>query len=471
MNIVMMLAYLNAMSAENPPVKVGSQKQLLVDDFFIQESEGITLTMNPPRKDSNPCIVGDRPWESHRVCGYNSVMEDEGIYKMWYDAIANDGSRWLCYATSQDGIQWNKPKLGLVEFDGNKENNILFPPEKRGHEPSCVFIDQNPACPPEEKYKMVCSYHGPGGNGTYVFYSADGLRWNPISDRPSFRSSDTGNICFWDERIGRYVAYIRMWSPMRMVGRCEFDDLSDWGKEKLVFPYDELDPPDMDFYTNAAIKYPFAEDVYLIFPSAYFHYPEPPVGKYSNDGPVDIQLATSRDGIHWTRVDRRPFVSLGIKGEWDDSAVYMTTGLIRNGAEIWMYYGGYDFTHGSYNIAEDKFKGGIGRLTLRLDGYVSADAEYTGGNLTTVPIVFSGKQLNLNIQTSVAGSAQVEILAGNGKTVPGFSLNDADVIKGNFIDKTVTWQGDADVSSLAGKPIQLRFVMRDAKLYAFQFVE
>lgn len=471
MNIVLMLA-LNVMLAENHPVKVGSQKQLFVDDYFIQESEGIKLTINPPRKDAKPCIIAEKPWESFEVGGYNTVMEDEGIYKMWYDAMANDGSRWLCYATSQDGIHWEKPELGLVEFDGNKENNIVFPlVEKRGHEPGCVFIDKNPGCPPEQKYKMVCSCDGLGGNGTYLFYSTDGLRWNPISDKPSFRPSDTGNVCFWDKRIGRYVAYVRIWSPMRMVGRCEFDDLSDWGKEQTVFPYDELDPPDMDFYTNAAIKYPFAENVYLMFPSAYFHYPEPPVGKYSNDGPLDIRFATSRDGIHWTRIERRPFVSLGIKGEWDDSAIYMTTGLIRNGAEIWMYYTGYDFTHGAYNIAEDKFKGGIGRLTLRLDGYISADAEYTGGSLTTVPLTFSGKQLQLNVQTSVAGSVQVEILDADGKAVPGFSLSDVDVIKGNFIDKTVRWQGNADVSSLDGKPIQLHFVMRDAKLYAFQFVE
>ena len=469
MNFIMMLA-LNVISAGKQPVDVGSRKQLFIDDFFVQSSKGVMLTMNAPRKDEKPCIVADRSWEGHRVCGYNSVMEDEGIYKMWYDAIASDGSRWLCYATSQDGINWEKPNLGLVEFGGSKDNNIVFPPEKRGHEPNCVFIDKNPACPPERKYKMVCSYHGPGGNGTYVFYSADGLRWKPINDKPSFRSSDTGNVCFWDERIGRYVAYVRIWEPMRKVGRCEFDDLSDWGKEEVVFSYDEFDPPDFDFYTNATIKYPLAENVYLMFPSAYFHYPAPPVGKYGNDGPVDISFATSRDGIHWTRVDRRPFVPLGVKGDWDDSAAYMTTGFIRNGAQIWMYYGGYDFTHGAYNIAEDKFTGGIGRLTLRLDGYVSADAEYTGGTLTTIPLTFSGKQLQLNVQTSVAGSMQVEILDADGKPVPGCSLSDADAIKGNFIDKTVTWQNNADVSSLAGKPIQLRFVMRDAKLYAFQFV-
>ncbi|UCH36305.1 MAG: hypothetical protein JSV65_08105 [Armatimonadota bacterium] len=456
---------------EASPVNIGSGKQLFIDDALIASSQGMTLAMNPPRKTGERCIVPDRPWEGYGVCAYNAVVEDEGIYKMWYDAIDNDGGRWLCYATSTDGIRWDKPALGIVDFRGSNDNNIVFPPEKRTHEPGCVFVDTNPKCPPSARYKMVCSYDGPGGFGTYVGESPDGLHWRLLSDKPSFRGSDTGNVAFWDDRIGRYVAYIRTWTPMRMVGRCEFDDLVDFGKEEVVFGYDEQDPPDIDFYTNAAIKYPFAESVYLIFPSAYFHYPEPPVGKFSNDGPLDIRFAVSRDGVNFTRPDRSPYIGLGTKGSFDDSAMYMTTGLIRSGGEIWQYYIGYDFTHGAYHVATDRFKGAISRVVQRLDGYVSADAAYGGGELTTVPIIFAGKQLELNVDTGVAGSAQVEILDGEGTPVPGFALADADVIKGNYIARTVTWQGSDDVSALAGKPVQLHFVMRDAKLYAFQFQE
>ena len=453
------------------PMNIGSAKQLFVDGALIATSHGIALTMNPPRKTGEKCIIPDREWEGYAVCAYNSVLEDQGIYKMWYDAIANDESRWLCYATSTDGIRWEKPSLGIVEFRGSKDNNIVFPLEGRNHEPGCVFVDANPKCAPDARYKMVCSYGGPGGAGTYVFASADGLYWRPISDKPSFRNSDTGNVAFWDDRIGRYVAYIRTWTPMRMVGRCEFDDLANFGNEQVVFGYDEQDPPDVDFYTNAAVKYPFAQDIYLIFPSAYFHYPEPPVGKHGNDGPLDIRLAVSRDGIHFTRPDRKPYIGLGVKGNFDDSAMYMTTGFIRRGAELWQYYEGYDFTHGAYNMATDRFKGVISRVVQRLDGFVSADAAYGGGELTTVPVVFAGKRLELNLDASVAGSAQVEILRADGKPVPGFSLAEADAIKGNFIAKTVTWQGRDDVSAVAGKPVQLHFVMRDAKLYAFQFVD
>lgn len=452
------------------PIDIGSEKQLFIDQRLIERAQNVTLRVNPPRKTGEKCIVADRPWESHRVCAYNTVMEDGGIYKMWYDAIDNDGGRWLCYATSTDGIHWQKPALGIVEFQGSKENNIVFPTVKRGHEPGCVFIDRNPGCPADARYKMVCSYEGAAGHATHVFASADGLHWRAISDRPSFRSSDTGNVAFWDERISRYVAYVRTWTPMRMVGRCEFDDLTDFGKEQVVFGYDEDDPPDMDFYTNAAVKYPFAKDVYLIFPSAYFHYPEPPVGKFRNDGPLDIRLAVSRDGIHFSRPERSAYIGLGVKGEWDDSALYMATGMIRRGAEIWQYYAGYDFTHGAYDVRRDQYKGAISRVVQRLDGFVSADAPYTEGVLTTVPITFSGKRLELNVDAGVAGSVRVELLDAEGRPLPGFALRQADAIKGNHIAHTVTWQGSDDVSALAGKHVKIRFVMRDCKLYAFQFV-
>ncbi len=450
---------------------IGSAKQLFVDTALIESSRGITLTMNPPRKTGDKCIVAERAWEGHRVCAYNTVLEDRGLLRMWYDAIDNDDGRWLCYATSADGVRWEKPSLGIVQYRGSKDNNIVFPPTRRTHEPSCVFVDANPGCPPEARYKMVCSDDGRAGFGTYVFQSADGLHWRPISDKPSFRASDTANVVFWDERIGRYVAYVRTTAPMRVVGRCEFDDLADFGKEQVVFGYDEDDPPDMDFYTNAAVKYPFGQNVYLLFPSAYFHYPEPPLSNYSNDGPLDIRFAVSRDGIHFTRPSRAAYIPVGIKGSFDDSALYMAAGMIRRADEIWQYYGGYNFTHGAYDVAGDRFTGCVSRVVQRLDGFVSADAAYSGGELTTARVVFAGTRLQLNVDAGVAGSAAAEILDSRGKPMPGFSLAEADPIKLNHIAATVTWQGKDDLSALTGKPVQLRFVMRDAKLYAFQFVE
>jgi hypothetical protein len=111
----------------------------------------------------------------------------------------------------------------------------------------------------------------------------------------------------------------------------------------------------------------------------------------------------------------------------------------------------------------------MGALEQRLDGFYSADAAYGGGHITTPPIVFKGNRLELNIHTSAAGSARVELRDASGKAIRGFSLKDCDLIMTNDVRHGVSWQGKSDVSSLAGKPVRLHLKMRSTKLYAFQF--
>ncbi len=465
------------------PIPVGSCRQLFIDDFLIAEGRGVRLVVNRPELTKERCITADKPWEGFGVLAYNSIVEDEGVLKLWYDAIANDGSRWCCYAISRDGTHWEKPDLGIVPFDGARGTNIVFPPERMSHEPCCVFKDTNPACPASEKFKMIASLQPPGGKeGTYVAASPDGLHWKLMKNSPAFRASDTNNICFYDNSISRYVGYVRVWDPMRKVGRCEFEDITSWGKESVVFSYDDEDQrgldrdlfSGMDFYTSAASKYPGASNVYLLFPSAYYHYRESTARKMGsvdprNDGPLDIQLATSRDGKKWNRLDRRPFIRLGRAGQFDCSYAYMTSGYICRPDEIWLYYAVSDHTHGNYDTSRDKFTGTITRAKLRLDGFVSLDADYAGGEFGTPPLVYSGRQLTLNVDASGGGSLRVEIQPESGAAMEGFSIGECDPINGSFIGKVVSWHGKTDLSAMAGKAVRLRFVMNDAKLYAFKF--
>src|SRR6185436_12145894 len=136
-----------------------------------------------------------------------------------------------------------------------------------------------------------------------------------------------------------------------------------------------------DHYNPCAVLYPYAAGVYLMFPSAFYHYPAKTI-----DGPLDIQLATSRDGIRWDRRFRSPYVRLGLEGSFDAGSIYMTVGMLRHGDEIWMYYTGFDYTHGGYDLARTRRKGVVSRLVQRLDGFVSADAPLSGGQFTTVPL-------------------------------------------------------------------------------------
>jgi hypothetical protein len=461
--------------------RVGSQKQLFIDELLIGSKTNINLTMNPAVKTHELNVVADNPWEELEL-GWVNVLEDGGVYKMWYGCESiGDGARQdtesemeksrvvdLCYATSEDGIKWEKPTLGLVEFRGSKQNNIV----KRNFF-GTVFLD--PKRIDGNYYKLAGSRRP--NKGLEIFTSPDGLRWEPLKDQPVLSKGyfDTQNQIFWDEAINAYVTFVRRWVDFsatrvplccRKVGRSVSPNLVTWPQPEIVYGHDDQDPVESDPYNSAVVKYPGAPNVYLMFPSAYYHIPN-----RKNDGPLDIQLATSRDGIKWQRIQRAPYVRLGIEGAFDDGSIYMAVGMFIKGPEVWMYYTGYDFLHGLLDLKQPPRAGVISRVVQRLDGFVSADASYGGGSLTTVPIVFEGRELSLNLDTGALGETRVEILDENNRVVPGFSAIDSDPINGNYIARTVTWRGKKDVSQFAGKVVKLRFVMRSTKLYAFQFLQ
>jgi hypothetical protein len=109
------------------------------------------------------------------------------------------------------------------------------------------------------------------------------------------------------------------------------------------------------------------------------------------------------------------------------------------------------------------------RCTLRTDGFVSVHAPYRGGELLTKPLIFEGNSLEINYSTSAAGEVRIEVLSDEGRPIEGFTLSQCDAIFGDQISRTVTWGGNADVSRISGKPIKLRFVLKDADLYSFRF--
>ena len=119
--------------------------------------------------------------------------------------------------------------------------------------------------------------------------------------------------------------------------------------------------------------------------------------------------------------------------------------------------------------AADGLLSGIGRAIMRLDGFVSADADYGGGEIVTPPIRFEGERLKLNLDTGGGGSVLVELRGEDGRPVKGYTEKEASFICGNSVRMPVTWRGTGDVSQLVGTPVRLRFHMRDCRLYAFQF--
>lgn len=191
---------------------------------------------------------------------------------------------------------------------------------------------------------------------------------------------------------------------------------------------------------------------------------------------LEVQLAVSRDGVRWQRPSREPYFPTGLADEWDRWYAVMAPGIVRRGNYLYQYYNSSGRLHDSAVLRPEYAEsarqlGGVGIVRQRLDGFVSADADYKGGALRTPPLIFKGNTLRLNIDTGSMGTAFVEIQDESGQPIPGFSLADCEEIGGNFIDQRVYWKGKSDVSALAGKPVRLHFQLKRAKLFAFQFLQ
>jgi hypothetical protein len=154
---------------------------------------------------------------------------------------------------------------------------------------------------------------------------------------------------------------------------------------------------------------------------------------------------------------------------------YVGYGLVRRGREVWQYTATRASYHDSWE-KKDPAPEVIHRLAQRVDGFVSADAPYTGGSFTTKPFRFAGNRLVLNFDGDSAGYAQFGFVDEKGAPIPGFGVDDCVYVSGDEIDYEVEWLGKdgrpaRDVSALAGRTVQLVARMRGASLYALQFVK
>jgi len=475
----------DAAEAQDRVIHVRGRKQLFIDDRFIESSRGVELTMNTPRKTGEVLITADRPWEEggalRGLCYTNtSILKEDDLFRVWYDSLGED-FRQIGYAESRDGIHFTKPSLGIVEIDGSKDNNIVMREPTGG---GVVWVD--PHAPAEQRYRSLRKTRPSGKLALHS--SPDGLRWT-LTRTTRIGSCDTQSVAFWDEAYQCYVLYTRNWirppavkHSYRLHRRFQSTDLIHWTDEQVVLEADEQDLathetpggyPPVDFYGAAVSKYDEAEDVYIMLAQAFWHWQRRPKKAGWAPATMDVRLCASRDGKTFHRLgERRTFIRLGWEGSFDSKTVWAMPNPVRVGDELWVYYVGTNRDHDHLldpAAPEGKYQGAVSRAIMRLDGFVSADAGYGGGELVTPTIQFEGKRLELNLDTSAGGSAVVELLDGEGKPIEGFSRDDATPSNGNSVRMPVSWSGNADVSRLAQKPIKIRFLMRDCKLYAFQF--
>jgi len=488
-------------------VVVGGARQLFMDDRLVDaaQTRDVARTLNPPQ-DIRRVLVPDQPWETLGFIFYASVIDAGDSLRLYYGSYSYDGEkkvRHFCLATSRDGFAWERPSLGLRAFGGSTTNNLLPVTTFDG----AVFVD--PHAPPDKRYRLMAAYgmDDPAKGGLYSVSSPDGIHWARARERVLPFVPDSQHAAFWDARLQKYVAYLRSWQAdprKRQVSRVEADDLDApwaydgtvapfyvWGKDKtptlsrelpVVLAADADDPENLDIYTSTAQIYPFAPDTYLAFPAVYFKFkgPEWKARALSgNDGQFEVQFAASADGVSWQRW-RQPYVAAGFHDGLDLRLVSMAHGMVRRGRWIWQYFVGWPHTHGRPDVWDKgpansrewmkRDRGGIYAARQRLDGFVSLDSAHAGGVLTTRPLTFSGKRLRLNLDTRGTGSARVALLDREGRTLPGFSEEECEIINADDTDFVVRWKGGEDVGALAGSAVRVRIAMRNTKLYALQFV-
>jgi len=425
---------------------------LLLDLRIVDHTENAKLTVGTVKKHKdNPLFGEDRPWETRIDNLYGNVIYDKkaNLYKCWYSPflfarsaqgmdlkhrkkkydIGNDREMGICYATSKDGLTWNKPVLGLETYNGSTKNNIVH----RKRHGAGVFKDlRDPD--PERRYKMMF-------RGLDVSFSADGLHWKaPIQCQGVEVHGDTHNNAFWAPTLGKYVGITRIWGERgRQVVRIESTDFVTWTKAEVV-----LEGLDSNHQTYAMPVF-FHGGVYLGLVAIH----------EQRSDRVWTELTWSADTKKWHRIDPgTPLIPCaGEKLAYDYGCVFACAYPVFLKEKILLYYGGSDWLHTSWR------NGSLCLATLRPDGFAGYEqaAKDKPALITTSLIPHAGQEIQVTADVAPGGAIKVWVVDEAGHELAAATR----------IIQTVTDERLELDKSFEADSIRLKFELNDAKLYSF----
>ncbi len=439
------------------PNDIGSRRELFVDDYLVESLTGdaaIVLNRPAPRE---AVLVTDKPWEGN-ISAYYTVFRDGELFRMYYRgahydeaAKASAHREVTCYAESRDGVHWTRPDLGLFEFNGSKQNNIVL--DGLGTHCFTPFKDANPKCPAAARYKAISAGYSPAAPGLYIFQSPDGIHWSQACDKPVITKGafDSQNLAFWDESRGCYLDFHRTFHEgVRDIMTCRSDDFVNWTEPALL---EYTGSPREHLYTNAIMPYQRAPHLLIGFPTRYL----------PNEGErVEPTFMSSRDGRTFHRWQEAVIPPDAPQDRRGNRSNYMAWGLVQlpgDDRELSVYG-----TEAYYTGASSRLR----RFTYRVDGFTAVRSGGKG-QLTSKPLLFAGRTLTVNFRTSGKGSIRAELQSEDGKSLRGLALADCRPLQGDEIEAAVKWESDADLGALAGKPVRLCFELDGAELFSFRF--
>ena len=447
------------------PIDVG--RQLFVDDFLVEETT-LSRTYHAAKYvPGNPVLKPDKPWEtdttSHSHPAPTAMVFSDGVwydpqdrlFKMWY---MGGYCKATCYATSKDGIHWDKPSLDVLP-DTNIVHNVV-------RDSGTVWLDLTET-DPQRRYKMFLFLRGEDSGALSVFFSPDGIHWGeraarsgPLGDRSTAFYNPFRKVWVYNIRdyqgggIGRLRRY---WEHTDVLEAAKWQG----GQPPFWVGADNRDPQRDDLrtpcelYNLDAVAY---ESLMIGLFSIWRGQPK------DRAKPNEICVGFSRDGFHWQRPVHDAFIPVSENyGDWNWANVQSTGGCcLVVGDQLYFYVSARKGVAGSASSGECT----TGLATLRRDGFASMDADGAGGTLTTRPVRFQGNHLFVNVDAA-EGELQVEILTEEGEVIAAFSREDCVPVSADKTLQQIRWKNAEDLSELTGKPVRFRFHLRNARLYAF----
>ena len=482
-----LLCAVTAQAADTPEKALGDLTgpwQLFVDDYLVAEKTDVVRSYHPFTKYAgNPVLSPNKSWEGRRSYLYGTVLpsEDGSGYRMWYQAYNEKGDFGgrrgyvNAYATSKDGIDWEKPNLGIYKWRDSTDNNMFL---ARKHSPG---DDHNPQVihtpwekDPQKKYKLItfvyaADRNNPLDEGYWGSFSRDGIQWKDVAQNPVLpNGGDVGQFS-WDAHKNKYMATVKIWTTVprqegfrRCIGTTFTRDFEHWPHPELVLVPDEIDDSmhpgrwGVQFYGLSSFAY---ESGYIGLLWIF---------RTGSGGQIYVQLVSSRNGIHWTRVAptngmRPAILPNGPDGSWDAGCLFTASHPLVEGDTIKLWYGAWDKDH---RAPDPAITACVGLATLRKDGFASLDAADKTGIVTTR--LLKGLRGGLYVNTEAkGGELRAELLDADGNVLPGYSRDACKAVSGNGTEQSITWAGHNELPG-STEPLRLRFIFNNASLYSFR---
>ncbi len=457
---------------------------------------GIRIVAQPAKR-LGPLFEAEQPWEEGAGVALTTVIKDGGMFRGWGAPFTTSGDppgqKHFVYFESDDGLSWKRPKLGIVEFNGSRANNIV---NIFGTDGGTVFLD--PSAPPAERFKLIAEMFFPKevideylrrrpqdwdskvsrqddgrARGMCGAVSPDGTHWTQFPKPLVMQITDTQLTAYYDVQLRKYVAYTRTWaagersaqfseikktwsSSRRSIGRSESADFRQFPPHEIILePGPDLLPTDT-LYTNGKTTMPGAPDHHLLFPTIWRTF-----GDTTNIG-----LASSRNGKNWHFLPGSPVFQPGPFGAFDGGCIFAHPNLLElSDGRFVLPYTGYNVPH---KYPRRLWKYAPGYMVWPKGRLIALEAPALG-EFTTAAFMPPGRRLRINALIRRGGRLEVEVAGMNGDPLPGRAFADAKPLFGDLFWTPVAWKGQEDLGFAEGSSIRLRFKLDQAQIYGLEF--